>query len=187
MIPRTKSQEEIIDEIVSKKIEVPLKNISTDLGNKLDEISNRMSSKPKEEKIEDIIKKMKNRIPEKISKKEEPVEEQVKEPVKEFVKEPVKSSEHVHDDVFCPSCQKGHIHKVESSGLKMKCTDGTCGEEFFVIPKNADHTCTNCGYPIKKPSDETKLEACPFCNNKKAIPFSNGKPELKFDFSKMKK
>ncbi len=187
MIPRTKSQEEMIDEIVSKKIEAPLKNISTDLGNKLDEISNRMSSKPKEEKIEEIIQKMKNRIPEKVGKKEESVKEPIKEHIEEPIKEYVKAPEHVHDDVFCPTCQKGHIHKMESNGLRMKCTDGTCGEELFVIPKSADHSCTNCGFPIKKPADENKLEACPFCNNKKAIPFSNGKPEIKFDFSKMKK
>jgi len=202
MIPKTKSQNELIDDMISKKIEEPLKNISTDLGTKLDEISAKFVPKPKEERIEDIIKKMKDKVPERIIKKEpdkvperiikkepdkELVKEPVKEPVKELVKELIKEPEHVHDDIFCPSCQKGHIHKMESSGLKMKCTDGTCGEEFFVIPKSADHSCSNCGFPIKKPEDETKIDACPFCKNTLANPFSNGKPSIKFDFTKMKK
>jgi len=194
MIPKTKSQNELIDDMISKKIEEPLKNISTDLGTKLDEISSKFITRPKEERIEDIIKKMKDKVPERIIKKEyekEPVKELVKESVKESVISPVivpvKEPEHVHDDIFCPSCQKGHIHKMESSGLKMKCTDGTCGEEFFVIPKSADHSCSNCGFPIKKPEDETKIDACPFCKNTLANPFSNGKPSIKFDFTKMKK
>ena len=76
---------------------------------------------------------------------------------------------------------------MESSGLTMKCTDGTCGEELFVIPKSADHSCSECGFPIKKPSDDKVIEACPFCKNDKAIPFSSGKPVIKFDFSKMRK
>ncbi len=180
MIPKTKSQEEVFSKILDER--------TKDLNTKLDEISLKMTSKPKEEKIEEIIKKMKDKIPERISErlnkgidvnKVDEKKDELKK-VDEVPKEP----EHVHDDVFCPSCQKGHIHKMENSGLKLKCTGKDCGEEYVVVPMSADYTCTNCGLPIKK---DEKMEACPFCNNKKAVPFSNGKPELKFDFSKMKK
>lgn len=170
----TKTTEEIFGKILDER--------TKDLNTKLDEITNKMTSKPKDEKIEDIIKKMKDKIPERIVKREQEI---VKEP--EIAKDTKKEPEHVHDDVFCPSCNKGHIHKMESSGLTMKCTDETCGEKFFVIPEGADHTCTECGYPIKKPADEKVLEACPFCKNSKAIPFSSGKPVIKFDFSKMRR
>ena len=181
MKPVTKTTEEVFSKILDER--------TKDLNTKLDEISAKMTSKPKEEKIEDIIRKMKDRVPEKIVKREqeivrEPVKESVKEPIKESIKEP----EHVHDDVFCPSCNRGHVHKMESSGLKMKCTDGNCGEELFVIPKSADYACANCGFPIKKPTDEKVLDGCPFCHNPKAVPFdTRGKPPLLFDFSKMKK
>lgn len=178
MIPKTKSTEEVFSKILDDK--------TKGLNEKLDEIASKMAAKPKEEKIEDIIKKMKERTPEKIVKKDQDIVKTnvEKEDVKESVK---KESEHVHDDVFCPSCGKGHIHKMESSGLTMKCTDGNCGEKFFVIPEGADHSCSECGYPIKKPADDKLLEACPFCKNTKALPFSSGKPVIKFDFSKMKK
>ena len=191
MIPKTKSQEEVFSKILDER--------TSGLDKKLDEIATKIAAKPKEEKIEDIIRKMKEKTPERILKKQEEVKESVKEPVKEPikepeklkepVKEPVKESEpeHIHDDVFCPTCQKGHVHKIESSGLKLKCTDGKCGEEYFVIPKSADHACTNCGFPIKKPEDEKSLDGCPFCSNNEAHPFKNGNPPLKFDFSKMKK
>lgn len=180
MKPITKSTEEVFSKILDER--------TKDLNTKLDEISAKMTAKPKEEKINEIIQKMKDRVPERIIREPTKVGELDKEPIKEPVKEPIiKEPEHTHDDVFCPSCNKGHIHKMESNGLKMKCTDGNCGEELFVIPKGADHTCTDCGFPIKKPSDESKLEACPFCHNTKAIPFSNGKPVIKFDFSRMKK
>ncbi len=173
MKPITKTTEEIFSEKLEER--------TKDLNTKLDEISSKLSSKPREE-IEDVIRRLKNKIPEKIVKKEQEIP---KEP--EIAKDAKKEPEHVHDDVFCPSCNKGHIHKIESSGLTMKCTDGSCGEKFFVIPEGADHTCTECGYPIKKPADEKILEACPFCKNNRAIPFSNGKPRIKFDFSKMKR
>lgn len=178
MIPKTKSTEEVFSKILDDR--------TKGLNEKLDEIASKMAAKPKEEKIEDIIKKMKERIPEKIVKKDQDI---VKIDVeKEVVKEPVKKEpEHVHDDVFCPLCTKGHMHKLENSGLTMKCTDNSCNEKFFVIPKSADHSCSKCGYPIKKPTDEKVLEACPFCKNSKAIPFSNGKPVIKFDFSMMEK
>lgn len=175
MKPVTKTTEEVFSKI--------LDNRTKPLEEKLDEIAAKITAKPKEEKIEDIIKKMKDKIPERIVKREQEVP---KEP--EVIKEPAKKEpEHVHEDVLCPSCTKGHMHKMESSGLTMKCTDGSCGEKFFVIPEGADHSCSECGYPIKKPADDKLLEACPFCKNTKALPFSSGKPVIKFDFSKMKK
>lgn len=176
----TKTTEEVFSKLLDER--------TKDLNVKLDEISAKMTSKPKEEKIEDIIRKMKEKVPERIIRKEQEIVKPESEVVKEEIKkEPEHDKHEKHDDVFCPSCGKGHIHKLESSGLTMKCTDGSCGEEYFVIPKGADHTCTECGYPIKKPADDKLLEACPFCKNTKAIPFSAGKPVIKFDFSRMKK
>ncbi len=171
MKPITKSTEEVFTKILDER--------TKDLNTKLDDIAAKMTAKPKEEKIEEIIKKMKDKVPERIVKHEEPVKEPVKEPV----------VEHNHeDDVFCPTCNKGHVHKMESNGLKMKCTGKDCGEELFIIPKSADFACTNCGFPIKKPADDKVIEGCPFCHNSKAAPFDmKGKPPLLFDFSKMKK
>ena len=183
MKPITRTTEDVVDKLLK---------VRTDpINEKLDEIAAKVTMKPKDEKIEDIIRKMKEKIPEKIIRKEQeivkPEPEVVKEIVKEVKEEPKKEPEHVHDDVFCPTCGKGHIHKMESSGLTMKCADGKCGEKFFVIPEGADHSCSECGYPIKKPADDKLIEACPFCKNNKAIPFSSGKPVIKFDFSKMRR
>lgn len=179
MIPKTKSTEEVFSKILDDR--------TKELNEKLDEIAIKMAAKPKEEKIEDIIKKMKERTPEKIVKKDQDIVKTnvEKEDVKESVK---KESEHVHDDVFCPNCDKNHIHKMESSGLTMKCNGNDCGEEYFMIPKSSDSTCVGCGMPIKQSIFESKnLDHCPFCYGNKAIPFSNGKPVIKFDFTKMKK
>jgi len=179
MKPITRTQDDII-----KEVEKSLKEKTDELGIKLDEISSKITVKPREEKIEDIIKKMKDRVPEKIIRKlESPKEPEIVE-----IESVKKIEEHKHDDdVFCPTCNKGHVHKLDSSGLTMKCTDGKCGEKFFVIPESADYTCTECGYPIKKPSDDKSIDACPFCKNNMAQPFVNGKPIIKFDFSKLKK
>lgn len=176
MKPITKTTEDVVDELLKKRTE--------ELNTKLDEISSKMIPKrrEKDEKVEEIIRMMKGKVPERIVRKEP---DEVKK-VEEIKKEPEKIKEPEHYDVQCPTCEKGHIHRLESSGLTMKCTDGSCGEEYFVIPKGADHTCTKCGYPIKKPVDNKLLDACPFCKNDKAVPFSNGKPVIKFDFSKIK-
>lgn len=185
----TKTSEEIFDKMLEER--------TKGLNEKLDEIANKISSKPREEKVEDIIKKMKERIPERIirpnpepiKQEPEPIKQQpdpIKE-VKQEIKEPSKPPEPPHENVLCPNCTKGHIHKLESSGLKMKCSDGSCGEEYFMIPKDADSTCVGCGMPLKQSIFESKnLDHCPFCHGNKAIPFSNGKPVIKFDFSKMK-
>jgi len=184
MKPVTKTNEDIVEEF-----EKALDERTKDLSTKLDEISSKMTVKPREEKIEDIIKKMKERAPEKIIRKPEVRgEPEIVEPVKKIEKIIEKVEEHKHeDDVFCPTCNKGHVHKLDNSGLTMQCTDGNCKEKFFVIPESADYTCTECGYPIKKPSDDKSIDACPFCKNNMAQPFVNGKPTIKFDFSKLKK
>ncbi len=186
MKPVIRTQEDIV-----KEFEEALDVRTKDLGVKLDEISSKMTVKPREENIQDIIKKMKERVPEKIIRKPEiPKEPEIvePEPVKKITKIIEKVEEHKHeDDVFCPTCNKGHVHKLDSSGLTMQCTDGNCKEKFFVIPESADYQCTNCGYPIKKPSDDKTIDACPFCKNNMAQPIINGKPTIKFDFSKLKK
>lgn len=186
MKPITKTQEQEFEEI--------LKEGTKPLYEKLEEISGKLSTKPEEDKIKDIIKRMKDKNSEKIIRREpeaksteEVIEKKVEVPkiekkVEEIIK---KAEEHKHDDdVFCPTCNKGHVHKLDSSGLTMQCTDDSCKEKFFVIPEGADHACSNCGFPLK---ENKALDACPFCKNNLAHPFINGKPTLKFDFSKMRK
>lgn len=180
----TRTSEDIVNDIVSdvsKKTE--------ELSTKLDEISNKLAKPKSDEKINEIIQRMKDKIPEKVVKNSTKQESLEKHENIEKHEPEKKEFDHSHEnDLDCPSCSKGHIHKIENSGLTMKCTDGNCGEEFFIIPKSADHACTNCGFPIKKSIAESKnLNGCPFCNNKMAEPFSNGRPTLKFDFSKLKK
>lgn len=182
MKPITKSSEQLIDDLITKR--------TSGINEKLDEISSKLHSKVREEKVEDIINNMKNKIPEKILRKESSkpssiVENVVEKPVEKIVEKVV---EHNHDDIFCPTCSKGHVHKIDSSGLKMKCTDGKCGEEFVIVPKSADAQCTTCGLPIKIPDDvdlkneknktSSKLSDCPFCGG------TNAKI---FDYSKLMK
>ena len=154
------------------------------LSEKLEEISMKLTEKerkPREEKIEEIIAKIKAKQPEKIPEKiPKPPEEKPK--PKEEVKD-----EHIHDDIDCPTCNKGHVHKMTSDGLTLKCTGDKCNEEFILMPKHADYVCDECGLPMKKPPEGNKIEGCPFCGNKKALLIENGIPSLKFDFTKKKK
>ncbi len=165
MKPVTKVPEEEIARLIEERV--------APLGEKLSEISEKLTKKeerPKEEKIEEIIRKIKEKSSEKISEKKEKVEEKL------------------HEDVNCPTCGVGHVHKVVSNGLTLKCTGDKCGEEFVMLSKSADHSCRNCGFPLKKPSEGKKLDACPFCNSSKGADiFEKGEPQLKFDFTKLKR
>jgi len=169
--PITKIPEEeiarLIGEEVSKRVEP--------LDDKLNEISEKLN-KPKEEKINEILAKIRAKQPEKTEK------------ITEKEKKSKEGTKDVHDEVDCPSCGTGHVHKVVGDGLTLKCTDDKCGEEFVMVSKSADHACRNCGFPLKKPSEGRKLDACPFCGtNKGAGIFEKGEPQLKFDFTKMRK
>lgn len=80
-----------------------------------------------------------------------------------------------HDDVLCPTCHDGHVHRIETNGLSVKCTGPNCGKEYVLVDKTADYQCATCGVPIKKPNDPKSIEGCPFCSGKKAF---------KYDWSK---
>jgi ribosomal protein L37AE/L43A len=168
MKPITKAPEEEIARLIEEKV--------SPLGDKLNEISEKLTKegeKPREKKIEEIIRKIREKTVEKIVKDREKLKEEMKE---------------VHDKVDCPTCGVGHVHKVIGNGLTLKCTGDKCGEEFVMVSKSADHACRNCGFPLKKPSEGKKLNACPFCGTSKGADiFEKGKPQLKFDFTKMKK
>lgn len=180
MKPITKSTEEKIDELITKR--------TTGIAEKLDEISSKMSMREKESKVEDIISNMRNKIPERITKpsldrtgksQERSI---INDELKNIEKVKEKIIEHEHDhneDVYCPTCSKGHVHKIDGNGLTMKCTGKDCGEEFVIVPKSADYKCKTCGLPVKKPTEKGKdIESCPFCGGNEA---------KLFDFSKLMK
>lgn len=170
MKPITKVPEEELARMIEERV--------SPLGEKLEEISIKLTKdrdreRPKEEKIEEIIAKIKAKQPEKIKKQEDKEKEEVKD-------------EHI-DDVDCPTCKTGHVHKVVGNSLALKCTENKCGEEYVLVSKNADHICADCGLPIKKPVEGKKLGECPFCYGHNAMKIKNGIPEIKFDFTMMKK
>lgn len=73
----------------------------------------------------------------------------------------------IEETAICPICHSGHIHSVEPGGITFKCTN--CGKEYVMVDKAASYKCANCGVPI---SEELKMDACPFCNGKKALKFN---------------
>lgn len=88
--------------------------------------------------------------------------------------------EKAEKDLLCPTCHKGHVHKVEAdkSGLVYKCHGDKCGFEFVMVAKNSDYKCVGCGAAIKRPESveyAKEMEGCPFCKSKKAIRFDWGK------------
>lgn len=109
--------------------------------------------------------------------------------------------EEMGKDVLCPTCvdmkrvgaEKSKLvdkelneikqihekfHKLEridgnNSGLIVKCTGPDCGKEYGLVDLDADHKCTTCGYPLKKPEDKSKdIEDCPLCGGKKATKYN---------------
>jgi len=125
-----------------------------------------------EEKIEEMVNKKvieANKAAEEYKKKYEEAEKKrsvntdsgkISDAVDKIKKQTVVQKEEDIED--CPQC---HKHKIKITGLTARCVGPHCGNEYVIVPKNADHKCTNCGIPIKK-SDE--LKACPFCSNESA-------------------
>jgi hypothetical protein len=99
----------------------------------------------------------------------------------------VEHKEH-KDDVLCPTCSQGHVHKLEQGGksYELVCNDGKCKMEWIMIPKNPDYKCLTCGGPLKKPEEGgVNLENCLYCNTKsKAVRFDWSK---QLAFAKMQK
>lgn len=149
MKPITKTNDDRIEEIVNRRV--------SNLDEKLERIAsmtNRIKEETKEIKEKDV-----DNIVDKIMEKT-------------IDKQPKKiETEHSHDDVSCPTCGDGHIHKIIGNGLTAKCTGKNCGEEYVLVPKSADYKCENCGIPVKKPPKDKKIESCPFCGGGKAALF----------------
>lgn len=146
-ITRMEERTERTDETINNKI--------SDLDKKLDNI-NAAITKPRDDKVSDIMKKIREQVPE----------------IKTENKTEIKNITH-ENEVSCPTCGN-HIHKLTSEGLTAKCIGDKCGAEYILVPKDADHKCTTCGLPIKKPIEGGKyqVEACPLCGNKKALKFN---------------
>lgn len=69
------------------------------------------------------------------------------------------------DEISCPTCHKGHIHKLGIDGITATCTD--CGKKSFISPEDADSNCTTCGLAFKRPDENSKYKVneCPRCKN----------------------
>jgi Zn finger protein HypA/HybF involved in hydrogenase expression len=166
MIATTRPQTDEIEKMIEGK--------TSELNEKLDKLTQTIkdSNKPKEdekkEKIDDILAKIKAKQAAQKSiddKKEVPEGEK---------KEEKKEHDHNHEDIPCPTCMKGGMHKMVGNGLNLKCADGSCGKEYVIVPKDADAKCKTCGLPL---NSGIKVDSCPFCH---------GTGAKLFDFSKLK-
>jgi hypothetical protein len=182
MIPSTVQPTDEIEKIVEKA--------TSGLNEKLDKLGKLVEEskqKPREEKTDDILAK--------IRAKQEAAEKIKSEKV-DTKKEESKEHSHEHDDINCPTCGKGHVHKMIGEGLKIKCTGAGCGDEFVMVPIQPDHECKTCKFPIKMPknveivNNDPVIKAhahglsCPNCGGTTAIKLPN---ILTFDFSKLLK
>lgn len=93
---------------------------------------------------------------------------------------PVDTHKHENEDIDCPTCKTGHVHKLKEKEGMFKCTGPDCGKEYHLISTTPDFQCVNCGTPVDKPLSK-ELEdkySCPTC----------GKDHFKeFDKRKIKK
>ncbi len=150
------------------EIEKMIEGKTSELNEKLDKLTETIKStnKPKEENIDGILAKIKAK--QAASQKVETPEEKKEE------KKEVHDHDHNHEDIPCPTCMKGGMHKMVGSGLNLKCADGSCGKEYVIVPKDADAKCKTCGLPL---NSGIKVDSCPFCH---------GTGAKLFDFSKLK-
>lgn len=156
------------------EIEKIIEGKTSEINKKLDELSETITknakSEDKKEKIDDILAKIKAK--QASQKTTEEKKEEV--PPGEKKEEKKEEHNHNHDDIPCPTCMKGGMHKMVGNGLNLKCADGSCGKEYIIVPKEADAKCKTCGLPL---SSKITVDSCPFCN---------GKGAKLFDFSKLK-
>lgn len=94
-------------------------------------------------------------------------------------KEKDKNFRHEEDEIDCPTCHKGHIHKLKEEEGIFRCTGPDCGKEYHLLSTTPEFQCINCGTPVDKPSKEFEDKySCPTC----------GKNHFKeFDKKKIKK
>lgn len=155
---------------VAKRVEERVKTeveskIKTEVDKRVSELLKEREEKEKAQKVEklkaavDVAKAIKG------------------ESEKESVEKAEKENKEKKDDLLCPTCHTGHLHKMEQSGLSVKCVGDKCGKEYVLLDTQADYQCKNCGIPIKKPDDPKSIDSCPYCGSKKAI---------KFDWSKVR-
>lgn len=98
-----------------------------------------------------------------------------KEKAEKAEKEKTDKAEREKNDILCPTCHAGHLHKMEQTGLTVKCVGDKCGKEYVLLDTTADYRCQNCGIPLKKPEDPGSMDGCPYCHGKRAVKFDWGK------------
>ncbi len=153
-----------------------------------DDVARRVEEKVKTEVDSKIKTEVDKRVSEILKEREDKEKVQKAEKLKTAVdvakaikgeseKEKAEKENKEKDDLLCPTCHIGHLHKMEQSGLSVKCVGDKCGREYVLLDTQADYQCKNCGIPIKKPDDPKSIDSCPYCGSKKAV---------KFDWSKVR-
>ena len=180
--PIFKRPEDEINQKVEEKVKVEFDNrIKTEVDKRVHDILKEREEKEKVDKVSklakavDIAKALKGEGEDKEKVDKEKTDKEKAEKEKTTI---------IENDLLCPTChtegRSGHIHRAETdkSGLIYRCSDGKCGFEAILIPRNSDYKCTNCNVPIKKPEKEehAKEMKCPFCKGTKAA---------RFDWSKL--
>lgn len=138
--------------------------VEEEFSHKLDEL------KVKLEKRDEEIVKIKDEL--KMGEKKDENIDDVIQKMKDKDKSTLHTVRH-EDEVSCPTCGN-HVHKLTSNGLVAKCIGDKCGNEYIMVPKNADSRCTTCGIMWKKPDEKSKYEVkdCPMCGNMRAVKFN---------------
>lgn len=166
--PVWKKPDEELEAKVSDQVRSEIEKIKTELESKADE---RIKAILKE-KEESTRKEKADKIQEAINAAKSIKED--KEKGKEGTVATVEQSGdkgHNHDDILCPTCKGGHVHKAtdDKSGLVYKCTKDGCGFVSVMVRKDSDYKCNGCGAPIKKPEKPEDMDGCPFCGGTKAV------------------
>lgn len=96
-------------------------------------------------KLSEVLKDIKDKPPEQKDKKE--------------------THTHGEDDIDCPSCHTGHVHKLKEQEGILKCTGPGCDAEYRLMSANPNFQCTTCGTPIEKPKSKELADkySCPTC------------------------
>lgn len=164
--PIFKRPEDIISQKVEEKVKVNVENrIKTEVDRVVNERLKEKEDKEKADKANKIAKAVDMA---KTLKGESEDKDKMTVAEKEKAEK-----DRLAKDILCPTCHKGHVHKVETdkSGLVYKCHGDKCEWEAVMVPKNSDYKCSGCGMAIKKPEDPTAIDGCPFCHGTKAVRF----------------
>ena len=138
MKPIMKSNKEEIEEIVNSAAERAVKKVletTVDTG-----------TGTGGKKFSEVLKDIKNKPLEDIEKNKKDV--------------------HNHeDDIDCPTCHTGHVHKLKEKDGILKCTGPGCDAEYRLMSANPNFQCTTCGTPIEMPKSKELADkySCPTC------------------------